>query len=67
MLPKPCYTLLTNGSDFFLKQVGNCYAQSDLLSMLNAGNDCDLVLQLLKPLGSEQTGDYGVSLGVYRR
>jgi hypothetical protein len=50
----PGYALVTNGSEFlFLKQLGDRYAQSNLLSMLNADNDCDRVLQLLKHLGHQ--------------
>ncbi len=48
---QPGYALVTNGSEFlFLKQLGDRYASSNLLSMLNAGNDCDRVLQILKIL-----------------
>ncbi|NJP11064.1 MAG: restriction endonuclease subunit R [Leptolyngbyaceae cyanobacterium RU_5_1] len=49
----PGYALVTNGSEFlFLKQLDHHYAVSNLLSMLNEGNDCDHVLQILKHLAA---------------
>jgi hypothetical protein len=48
---RPGYGLVTNGSEFlFLKQVGTLYATSNLLSIVNDGNDLDRVLQLLRRL-----------------
>ncbi len=50
-LHRPGYGLVTNGSEFlFIKQVGNIYATSNLMSMMNFGNDLDRVLQLLRHL-----------------
>jgi len=46
---RPGYGLVTNGSEFlFLKQVGTLYATSNLLSIVNDGNDLVQVLQLLR-------------------
>jgi hypothetical protein len=46
---RPGYGLVTNGSEFlFLKQVGTLYATSNLLSIVNDGNDLMRVLQLLR-------------------
>ncbi len=48
---RPGYGLVTNGSEFlFLKQVETLYATSNLLSIVNDGNDLDRVLQLLRRL-----------------
>jgi hypothetical protein len=47
----PGYAMITNGSEFlFLKQAATVYATSDLLSIMNSGNDLDRVLQLLRRL-----------------
>jgi hypothetical protein len=49
---RPGYGLVTNGSEFlFLKQLGAEYGLSNLLSIVNDGNDLDRVLQLLRRLG----------------
>jgi predicted type IV restriction endonuclease len=49
---RPAYGLVTNGSEFlFVKQSGQDYATSNLLSIVNDGNDLDRVLQLLRRLG----------------
>ena len=49
---QPGYGLVTNGSEFlFLKQSGNEYGLSNLLSMVNEGNELERVLQLLRRLG----------------
>jgi hypothetical protein len=48
---RPGYGLVTNGSEFlFLKQVRTIYATSNLLSIVNDGNDLVRVLQLLRRL-----------------
>ena len=48
---RPGYGLVTNGSEFlFLKQVRTLYSTSNLLSIVNDGNDLDRVLQLLRRL-----------------
>lgn len=48
----PGYGLVTNGSEFlFLKQSGTEFATSNLLSIINEGNELDRVLQLLRRLG----------------
>lgn len=48
---RPGYGLVTNGSEFlFLKQVGTLYSTSNLLSIINDGNDLNRVLQLLRRL-----------------
>lgn len=49
---RPGYGLVTNGSEFlFLKQSGSEFATSNLLSIVNEGNELDRVLQLLRRLG----------------
>ena len=46
---RPGYGLVTNGSEFlFLKQAGSEFATSNLLSMVNEGNELDRVLQVLR-------------------
>jgi predicted type IV restriction endonuclease len=51
-LDRPAYGVVTNGSEFlFVKQSGSDYATSNLLSIVNDGNDLDRVLQLLRRLG----------------
>ena len=48
---RPGYGLVTNGSEFlFLKQSGTEFATSNLLSIVNEGNELDRVLQLLRRL-----------------
>jgi hypothetical protein len=48
---RPGYGLVTNGSEFlFLKQVRTLCSTSNLLSIVNDGNDLDRVLQLLRRL-----------------
>ena len=48
---RPGYALVTNGSEFlFLKQSSTEFATSNLLSMVNEGNELDRVLQLLRRL-----------------
>jgi hypothetical protein len=50
-LDRPGYGFVTNGSEFlFLKQFGNEFATSNLLSLVNEGNELDRVLQLLRRL-----------------
>ena len=45
----PGYNLVTNGSEFlFLKQAGSEFATSNLLSIVNEGNELDRVLQVLR-------------------
>ncbi len=48
---RPGYGLVTNGSEFlFLKQSDTEFATSNLLSIVNDGNELDRVLQLLRRL-----------------
>lgn len=50
-LDHPGYGFVTNGSEFlFLKQFGNEFSTSNLLSLVNKGNELDRVLQLLRRL-----------------
>jgi hypothetical protein len=50
-LDRPGYGFVTNGSEFlFLKQCGNEFSTSNLLSLVNEGNELDRVLQLLRRL-----------------